>query len=270
MTQEVSNAWVYAVTKEEGSCLDCWGAYRGRSRDGGKEVGCGAGRFLRALREARPRLRRTGADISRAALQRLEECDPDAETRWIEGSRSGLPFPDAAFDGVLALDVLEHLEEPDRMLAEIHRVLVPGGVLHAHIPCEGDVRCLWRWLPAQSGVSGLKRRLGGHLQHFRRRDLLQRITAAGFEILRVRNSLHLLGNLADVATFAGLALTERWRPGAPPTTTGDLVAGAARARSEGRARLVSWSVGAVDGLLWSEAKLLGRIPSWAIHVSARK
>ncbi len=217
------------------------------------EVGCGAGRFLRALRLARPELRLTGVDVSRRALARLAREAPEVETRPVEGER--LPAADGEFDAVLALDVLEHLDEPDRMLAEIHRVLVPGGIFHLHAPCEGDARSIWRWLPGQRGEAALKRRFGGHVQRFRRRELLERLRTAGFEILRVRNSLHVLGNVADLAAFLRLARLNRRTPG--PVTTGDLVAG--------RGRVVR----GVDALLWAEARLLARIPSWSLHVTAR-
>ena len=171
------------------------------------EVGCGAGRFLRAVGAARPGLGLTGADVSRNALSTLSRVAPGIETRL--ATPSALPARDGEFDAVLLLDVLEHLDDPAGMLAEIRRVLVPGGVLHAHVPCEGDPRCLWRWLPGQRGAGAWKRRFGGHVQRFRRRELLAQIEAAGFEMLRVRGSLHVIGNVADVAVFAALALAAR-------------------------------------------------------------
>lgn len=218
------------------------------------EVGCGAGRYLRALRELRPELVPVGCDVSRAALAALAASAPGIETRVAVGD--GLPAADAEFDAVLAIDVLEHVGDPERLLAEIHRVLAPGGVLHLHVPCEGDPRSLWRWLPGQSGPQGLKRRLGGHLQRFRRDEILRRVEAAGFRILRVRNSLHLIGNLADVAVFTGLAFANHRSRAAGRATTGDVVAS--------RHPLVR----AVDALIHAEARLLGRVPSWSIHVSA--
>jgi SAM-dependent methyltransferase len=216
------------------------------------EVGCGAGRYLRALRELRPELALVGADVSRAALSRLAALAPEVETRLIVGD--AVPAADAEFDAVLVIDVLEHVPDPERLLAEVHRVLAPGGIFHLHVPCEGDPRSLWRWLPGQAGPRGWKRRFGGHLHRFRRDEILRRVEAAGFRLLRVRNSLHALGNAADVAVFAGLALASRG--GAP--TTGDVVAS--------RHPLVR----AVDALLHSEARLLARVPSWSVHLSAMK
>lgn len=218
------------------------------------EVGCGAGRFLHALRAARPGLELVGMDVSRTALALLERRCPEVEIRPIEGA--ALPAAEGEFDAALLMDVLEHVDDPERLVAELHRVLRPGGVLHVHVPCEGDPRSLWRWLPGQAGERGLKRRFGGHLQRFRRAGLLALLEQGGFRPLRVRNSLHLLGNAVDLAAFLRLAAAARGAEA--PTTTGDLIARG------------GVGVRALDALLWLEARLLSRLPSWAVHVSARR
>jgi SAM-dependent methyltransferase len=45
-----------------------------------------------------------------------------------------LPFSDESFDGVVAQAVLEHVMDPHRVVAEIHRVLKPGGLVYAETP----------------------------------------------------------------------------------------------------------------------------------------
>jgi SAM-dependent methyltransferase len=220
------------------------------------EVGCGAGRYLRALRELRPELELVGCDVSRSALAQLTASAPEIETRLVCGD--GIPAAAAEFDAVLVIDVLEHVVDPERLLAEAHRVLAPEGILHLHVPCEGDPRSLWRWLPGQAGATGWKRRFGGHLHRFRRDEILGLVEAAGFRVLRVRNSLHLIGNLADVAVFAGLAFARRSARRGPPKTTGDVIAS--------RHPLVR----AVDALIHAEARLLARVPSWSLHLSAQR
>jgi SAM-dependent methyltransferase len=71
-----------------------------------------------------------------------------------------LPFPDASFDLVLCTQALEHVAEPGKVLAEIHRVLAPGGTalvsvpfvfLYHPDPVESD-QDYWRWTH-----SGLRR-----------------------------------------------------------------------------------------------------------------
>lgn len=225
------------------------------------EIGCGAGRFLRAIAQIRPELQLVGMDVSQAALRAAQARAPALDLRRVEGSV--LPAADNEFDALLLLDVLEHASDPHALVGEAARILKPGGLLHAHVPCEGDVRCLWRWLPYQRGPRGLKRRLAGHEQRFRRSDVLTLLQANRFDVVRVRNSLHFVGNLADVGAFAVLAAQQRAAGvDAPQRTTGDLLAPGSGTPS----RLVR----AVDAALWWEARLLGRIPSWGLHISARK
>ena len=62
--------------------------------------------------------------------------------RIIEGDATALPIQDQCADAVVLLDVLEHLAEPDRAIAEAHRVLRPGGVLILSLPHSGALRAL--------------------------------------------------------------------------------------------------------------------------------
>lgn len=52
----------------------------------------------------------------------------------VAGDGEHLPFREAVFDGVLLDAVIEHLAHPQRVVAEVHRVLKPGGVVLAHVP----------------------------------------------------------------------------------------------------------------------------------------
>jgi SAM-dependent methyltransferase len=67
----------------------------------------------------------------------IEGIDPNySSSRVRKGSVTSLPFADATFDRALCLDVLEHLtfEEQPRALAELYRVLKPGGELLVSVP----------------------------------------------------------------------------------------------------------------------------------------
>ena len=202
------------------------------------DVGCGAGRVLRGLQRDRPLLFIVGTDISRA---------------------------------VLALDVLEHVADPDALLAEIRRVLVPGGVVHLHVPCEGDALCPWRWMPGSRGERALKRRYGGHLQHLRRSDVRDLLRRKGFEVVRSCYSLHFVGNVLDVAAFVAIALAIRRRRGKGVVATGTLMAKAARRGEHAGLKDVLWAlIQLSDRFLWGEARLLSRVPSRSVHVTARR
>jgi ubiquinone/menaquinone biosynthesis C-methylase UbiE len=76
----------------------------------------------------------TGLDIDPAALAvaaRTGTSQPSAPIDWVEGNAMAMPFPDAGFDAAFCLEGLQFF--PDRVagLAEIRRVLVPGGRLFA-------------------------------------------------------------------------------------------------------------------------------------------
>lgn len=55
----------------------------------------------------------------------------------VQGDACNLPFGDGKFDGVVSVYCLEHLKSLDKSIAEIYRVLKPGGVLALSIPTEG-------------------------------------------------------------------------------------------------------------------------------------
>ena len=86
------------------------------------DVGCGKGRFLKHLAEWFPEAHLAGIDFSQAMLARLPS---GVEAR--EGSLLRIPAADGAFDGALAVESLEHALVPERAVAELCRVVRPGG-----------------------------------------------------------------------------------------------------------------------------------------------
>jgi SAM-dependent methyltransferase len=58
-----------------------------------------------------------------------------------EGLGEQIPYPDQSFDLVFSVNVLEHLEQPEKVFAEIHRILKPGGVFLSKTPNK------WHYMP---------------------------------------------------------------------------------------------------------------------------
>lgn len=89
------------------------------------DIGCGSGLAL-SLADERD-ARTSGIDISAPLLAVARRRVPDADLR--EGGLDVLPFADASFDAVLAVNALQFAADPAGALREVHRVLHPGGRL---------------------------------------------------------------------------------------------------------------------------------------------
>lgn len=89
------------------------------------DVGCGTGEYLRRLRQLG--FSPTGVEPAPAMRERALRDNPD--TVVVDGVATALPFADASFELVMAIEVLRYLHRSDVVIAEreIMRVLRPGG-----------------------------------------------------------------------------------------------------------------------------------------------
>jgi ubiquinone/menaquinone biosynthesis C-methylase UbiE len=95
------------------------------------DVGCGSG-IVAAL------LQRMTSITSLHGFDQLPAFDAQVKalgySGFTAGDASAIPLPDASFDSVISICVLEHVEKLDEALREIRRVLKPGGRLHFTTP----------------------------------------------------------------------------------------------------------------------------------------
>jgi 2-polyprenyl-6-hydroxyphenyl methylase/3-demethylubiquinone-9 3-methyltransferase len=94
------------------------------------DVGCGGGFLSNALAARGHRV--VGIDESAHALAIAAAHDSSRSVTYKAADALALPFDDAAFDVVCAMDFLEHVEDPKRAVAEASRVLAPGGLYFFH------------------------------------------------------------------------------------------------------------------------------------------
>jgi SAM-dependent methyltransferase len=152
------------------------------------DVGCGDGST------AGPWLVRrgcsyVGVDVSETAVQQAAALGFDAR---VVDDAAALPFEDGAFDAALAVEVLEHLFAPQQAVAEILRVLRPGGVLVVTVPNVAywrrrlDLAVLGRWNPFGDDLSVEQPWRDPHIRFFNPSSLRRMLLAAGFQQVIVK------------------------------------------------------------------------------------
>lgn len=124
-------------------------------------------------------------DPSEAAVEALRGR-LDLGDRAAAGRMEAMPFAAAAFDAVVASEVLEHLDDDalEQALAEVRRVLRPGGVFLGTVPRREDLAAQYTVCPCCG--QGFHR--WGHAQSFSE-DRLAALLARRFEQVRVRAAL---------------------------------------------------------------------------------
>jgi SAM-dependent methyltransferase len=91
----------------------------------------------------------------------------------VRGDLLALPFPDASVDRVIASEVLEHIPDDVRAMAEIFRVLKPGGRVAVTVPRYGPERICWALSDAYHANEG------GHIRIYRADVLRTRLASVG-------------------------------------------------------------------------------------------
>jgi SAM-dependent methyltransferase len=197
------------------------------------DAGCGTGGNLVHLEGGGLRV---GLDFSPDALA---GCRTRGLGRLVRGSVTALPFADACFDAALSMSVIYHewVPNPAAAIAELRRVLRPGGVLLVDVPGYPSLTS-----PHDVAVMTARR--------FRPRELRTLVERNGFEVLRLTHWNSLM--------FPAVWAARRLR----------LVASGRDFETTEAGRN-----GALDALMRAEAALLRRVPlplGVSIHCVARR
>lgn len=141
-----------------------------------------------------------------------------SETRWYLGDAEHLPFADASFGAIVAFDVLEHVTRLDVAIADLFRVLRPGGTLVAHMPVqdvEGSFDGIQKWWDA-AGYAARQASAGHYHERMptrlRMRTMLESV---GFQVLDMRSFNVWLQPLHDHRLLPLLGRVRRMGKAAP-------------------------------------------------------
>lgn len=146
------------------------------------DLGCGFGRHAFAAARAGGKVVAVDAaaaevrDVRATFVAMVDAGELDAGTCHagaVQGDALRLPFASGSFDRVIASEVLEHIPEDGLAVAELARVLRPGGTMAVTVPRCGPEVVNWLLSDAYHLVPG------GHVRIYRRSVLRERLRRAG-------------------------------------------------------------------------------------------
>lgn len=140
------------------------------------EIGCGTGYVLSGVAHRFPQTRLTASEIFTTGLQFAAQRVPQAELLQMDAR--DIPYRDE-FDVVGAFDVVEHIQEDEAVLAQIHAALKPGGHLLLTVPQHQ-----WLWSPSDEYAR--------HERRYTATELHSKVRSAGFTLLRSGSFVSLL------------------------------------------------------------------------------
>ena len=131
------------------------------------DIGCSSGSMLRALRKSLPSATLVGADYIRGPLLKLAESL--AGIPFLQFNLVTCPLFSNSVDGVILLNVLEHIEDDFAAMQQVFRITKPGGVVVIEVPAGPQLYDVY----------------DKQLMHFRRytlSSLVEKLQRAGFQI----------------------------------------------------------------------------------------
>ena len=132
------------------------------------EVGCGTGFVLKGIAAAFPSVRLVGSEIFPEGLV-FAAARVGERAEFLQMDARQIPYT-AEFDGIGAFDVIEHIEEDEAVLQQMHRALRPRGLLLLTVPQHPS---LWSAVDERAC----------HVRRYTANELDEKVTHAGFETI---------------------------------------------------------------------------------------
>ncbi len=146
------------------------------------DLGCGTGVISRELQPLGPTVSLDFSDLA------LNYCCRRGLSRCVKGDGTVLPLKENQFDGILGLDIFEHIEDDLAAFQESLRVLRPGGMLVLSVPAFKSL-----WGPHDVALH--------HFRRYRKNQMRECLEEAGFEVIRCTYSVFFLFPIVVITRF---------------------------------------------------------------------
>ncbi len=132
------------------------------------DIGCSSGSMLRLLLREFPDGGILGADYIRGPLEAL--AGSLSGVPLLQFDLTACPLPDNSLDGIVLLNVLEHIEDDEAALAQVARILKPGGIVIIEVPAGPNLFDIY------------DRQLLHH-RRYRMTELIEKVSRRGLRVL---------------------------------------------------------------------------------------
>lgn len=149
------------------------------------EIGCGTGFVLKGLENQFPNYQLEGSEIHLEGIKFAKERLPKVE--FLQLDATNMPFENQ-YNAIGAFDVLEHIEEDEKVMQEVHKALKPNGLSFISVPQHQ-----WMW--------SINDDIAYHKRRYSRSEMKQKLTNNGFEIKYIGSFVFALFPFMYVSRF---------------------------------------------------------------------
>ena len=140
------------------------------------EIGCGTGFVLSAISNQFPGAQIMGSEYLEEGLVYARQRLPFAKFTQMDARH--IPY-ESELDNIGAFDVLEHIEDDNKVLQQIFKALKPGGMVYITVPQHR-----WLWSSVDEYAC--------HVRRYDTKELHQKVSLAGFNIIRSTSFVSIL------------------------------------------------------------------------------
>ncbi len=150
--------------------------YLGKQTSKVLELGCGTGYVLKGLQETFSNYELVGSEIHLEGIKFAKERLPNVN--FIQLDATKIPFENQ-YDAIGAFDVLEHIDEDELVIQQVHKALKEGGLFFISVP-----QYQWMW--------SINDDIAYHKRRYSRKELKEKLSNSGFEVIYISSFVFML------------------------------------------------------------------------------